>query len=93
VACGPGVKIISKNHDLYDIWSFSGYEDVHIGNYCWLGANSVILPGVILGDHTIVGAGAVVTKSFPKGYCVIVGNPARQIKKIKKELCKENMEA
>ncbi|MBS7109518.1 MAG: hypothetical protein KH076_09760 [Streptococcus sp.] len=42
--------------------------------------NSVILPGVILGDHTIVGAGAVVTHSFPDGYCIIGGNPARIIK-------------
>lgn len=44
--------------------------------------NSVILPGVTLGNHTIVGAGSVVTKSFPEGNCVIVGNPGRVIKKL-----------
>ena len=37
---------------------------------------------VVLGDHTTVGAGSVVTKSFEKGYCVIAGNPARIIRKI-----------
>ncbi len=42
--------------------------------------NSVILPGVQLGDYTVVGAGTVVTKSFPKGRCVIAGNPAKVIK-------------
>ena len=44
--------------------------------------NSVILPGVVLGEHTVVGAGSIVTKSFPEGYCVIAGNPAKIIRKI-----------
>ncbi|MBO8759626.1 type 8 capsular polysaccharide synthesis protein Cap8J, partial [Staphylococcus aureus] len=57
-------------------------EDVKIGNYSWIGMNSVILPGVELGEHTIVGAGSVVTKSFPEGNVVIGGNPAKIIKKI-----------
>ena len=44
--------------------------------------NSVILPGVVLGDHTIVGAGSVVTRSFEEGHCVIAGVPARKIKEL-----------
>jgi acetyltransferase-like isoleucine patch superfamily enzyme len=55
-------------------------KDVIIGKKCWIGMNSVILPGVCLGDHTIVGAGSVVTKSFPDGNCIIAGNPARIIR-------------
>lgn len=53
--------------------------DIRIENDCWLGANVVVLKGVHLGAHTVVGAGAIVTKSFP-AYSVIVGNPARLIR-------------
>lgn len=60
-------------------------KEVSIDDYCWIGMNVVILPGVHLGPRTIVGAGSVVTKSFPDGYCVIGGNPARIIKLIDKE--------
>jgi len=47
---------------------------------CWVGANAVITAGVTLGKHSVVAAGAVVTKNIPP-YCVAVGNPARVIKK------------
>lgn len=53
-----------------------------IGDKCWIGMNSVILPGVVLGDNTIVGAGSVVTKSFENGHCVVAGNPAKLIKRL-----------
>jgi len=80
---GPGVAIISGNHDTSNLRSH--IEDkVVIGRSCWLGANSVVLPGVHLGDHTIVGAGAVVTKSFPEGRVVIAGNPAKPVKNLNK---------
>ena len=47
--------------------------------------NSVILPGVRLGTRTIVGSGSVVTKSFPEGYCIIAGSPAKIIRHLDKE--------
>ena len=81
------VGIISSNHNLYDSSKHDLTSEVRIGNYCWLGMNSVILPNVTLGDFTIVGAGSVVTKSFPEGYCVIGGNPAKVIKYLEKEKC------
>ena len=72
------VGIISGNHDVYDQTKHINKE-VIIDDYCWIGMNSVILPGVHLGPRTVVGAGSVVTKSFPNGYCVIAGNPAKII--------------
>lgn len=78
---GPNVGIISGNHDLEDPAKHVRGK-VNIGRYCWLGMGAIILPGVTLGDHTVVAAGAVVTKSFPEGCCVIGGNPARLIKEL-----------
>lgn len=78
----PGVGLITANHDLNDLWKPVCGKDVVLGEYCWIGMNAVILPGVVLGDHTVVGAGAVVTKSFPEGYCILAGNPARKIKNV-----------
>ena len=73
------VAIISSNHDPYD-GRRQVPEEVRIGDYCWIGFGAVILPGVVLGDHTVVGAGSVVTKPFPEGRCVIAGNPAKLIR-------------
>lgn len=76
----PNVGIITANHNIADLDSHMDAKDVVIGEKCWIGMNSVILPGVTLGEHTVVGAGSVVTKSFENGYCVIAGNPAKIIK-------------
>lgn len=65
----PNVGIISANHSLYDHTKHDK-GIIRIGNYSWIAMNAIILPNVTLGDFTIVGAGSVVTKSFP-GYCVI----------------------
>jgi acetyltransferase-like isoleucine patch superfamily enzyme len=81
VAIGPGVKIITNKHSTFDIWTYDDREPVYIGDRCWIGANAVILPGVCLGEGTVVGAGAIVTKSFPYGHCVIAGNPAKKIRR------------
>ena len=79
VRMGPGVKIISANHDLLDYKKHVHNEPIEIGDNCWLGANSIILPGVKLGRHVVVAAGAVVTKSFD-GNCLVGGVPAHIIK-------------
>lgn len=83
---GPNVNIISANHRVEDLREHVPQE-VIIGRYCWLGAGSTVLPGVTLGDFTIVGAGSVVTRSFPDGYAVIAGNPAKQIRTLDPGLC------
>lgn len=78
----PNVGIVTANHDFNNLNEHMEPKNVIIGEDCWLGMNSVILPGVCLGRKTIVGAGSVVTKSFDEGNCVIAGNPAKMIRKI-----------
>ena len=80
---GPNVGIITANHDPADLVRHLPASDVVLGENCWIGMNAMILPGVRLGPHTVVGAGAVVTKSFPDGWCVVVGNPARSIRDLR----------
>ena len=77
-----GVAIITANHDLVRLDDHGKAADVVLGEECWIGSNAVILPGVTLGPHTVVGAGAVVTKSFEEGWCVLGGVPAVRIKNI-----------
>lgn len=75
----PNVGIITANHDPANPDLHLPPRPVSIGKKCWIGMNSMILPGVVLGDHTVVGAGSVVTRSFPEGHCVVAGNPARKL--------------
>jgi acetyltransferase-like isoleucine patch superfamily enzyme len=88
IAIGKGTHIannsclVTTNHDLRNPDLHSKGKDIKIGESCWIGFGAIILPGVNLGDHTVVAAGSVVTKSFEEGYCVIGGNPARIIKNI-----------
>lgn len=79
VQLGPNVGILSANHDLYDQRMYNTAPIV-IGDYSWIGMNSIITAGVTLGTRTIVAAGAVVTKSFPDGFCILAGVPARVVK-------------
>lgn len=53
--------------------------DISVGKNCWIGENVIILPGVKIGDNSVVGAGGVVTKDVPPN-SLAVGNPARVIK-------------
>ncbi|MFL2140602.1 acyltransferase [Ruoffia sp. FAM 26254] len=76
----PNVGLITENHDLNNLDKHTLAKDIKIGNKCWIGMNSMLLPGVELGSNTIVGAGSVVTKSFEAGNCVIAGSPAKIIK-------------
>lgn len=54
---------------------------VHIGKNCWLGAGVLVMPGVTIGDNTVIGAGSVVTKDIPANV-VAVGNPCRVLREI-----------
>lgn len=78
----PNVGIITANHNPSEPRTHLQGKDVVIGKDCWIGMNAIILPGVELGDNTVVGAGSVVTKSFPKGSCILAGNPAKIIREL-----------
>ncbi len=81
----PNVGLITANHNLTDLHSHYIGQPITLGERCWIGMNSVILPGVILGPATIVAAGAVVTQSYPRGYCVLAGVPARVVKTLQSD--------
>ncbi|HUH97507.1 MAG TPA: acyltransferase [Anaerolineales bacterium] len=78
---GPKVSIISMNHDIYDYDNYTAAGPVVVGDNCWLATGCTILPGVKLGNHVIVAAGAVVTESFDDDDIVLGGVPARVIKR------------
>lgn len=85
VMMGPDCIMYSYSHahDRIDIpMSKQGFEDptpIHIGDDVWIGARVIILPGVTVGSHCIIGAGSVVTKDVPD-YAIIGGVPARIIR-------------
>lgn len=81
VRLGPGVKLISANHDPNDFERHIPCDPIRIGDNCWLGANAIILPGVQLGNHVIVAAGAVVSRDAPDNV-LLAGVPARQVKSL-----------
>ena len=76
----PNVGFITANHSINNLDKHDDPKDIVIGENCWIGMNSVILPGVKLANNTIVGAGSIVTKSFLVGNCMIAGNPAKIVK-------------
>lgn len=79
VELGPGVKIISADHDPNDITKHIKCDPIKIGSHVWVGANSVILPEVCIGNNVVIGAGSVVTKNIPSN-TIAVGNPCKVIK-------------
>lgn len=81
---GPRTTIITNNHAIEAKKRQEGIieiEEVIIGKNVWIGAGTIILPGVHIGDRTVIGAGSVVTSDIPSDV-VAVGNPCRVIKQI-----------
>jgi len=81
---GPNVTIINRNHNYDDrntpiIEQGYNSKDILIGNDVWIGANTVILPGVRIGDGAVIGAGSIVSRDV-EPYSVIACNPAAKIK-------------
>ena len=84
VMIAPNVVITTGTHPICPKLREKGYQynlPVHIGNRVWIGAGTIILPGVTIGDDSVIGAGSVVTKNIPSGV-VAVGNPCRVLREI-----------
>ena len=79
IELGPGVAIISSNHDSKDFSNHEKGNPIKIGNNVWIGANSTILPEVSIGDNVVIGANSVITKDIPSN-SFAVGNPCNVIK-------------
>ena len=84
VFIGPNCGFYTAGHPLDHMSRNKGLEyakQIKIGNNVWIGGNVCVMPGVTIGDNTVIGAGSVVTKDIEAGV-VAVGNPAKVIKKI-----------
>lgn len=81
---GPNVVIATAGHPILPELRERAMQynaSVKIGKNCWLGAGVIVLPGVTIGDNTVVGAGSVVTKDLPANV-VAVGNPCHVLREI-----------
>lgn len=84
VFIAPNCVISTAGHAIDSEQRANGLEiakPIKIGNNVWLGANVSVLPGVTIGDNTIIGAGSVVNKDIPSNV-IAVGNPCRVIRQI-----------
>lgn len=87
VNLAQGITVTALNHNFADSnrkidEQGISTKPVVIGDDVWIGANAVILPGVTIGRHVVVAAGAVVTKDVPD-YSLVAGVPAKEIKKLR----------
>jgi maltose O-acetyltransferase len=84
VQIGPAVQLYTAWHPLDPVVRRSGLESaspIRLGNDVWIGGAALVLPGVTIGDRSVVGAGAVVVHDVPPD-TVVVGNPARVVQKL-----------
>lgn len=84
VMMGPNVTIATAGHPIEIELRRQAMQfnmPIHIGNNVWMGAGVVIVPGVTIGDNSVIGAGSIVTKDIPSNV-VAVGNPCRVLREI-----------
>lgn len=84
VNLAQNITVTGLNHNYHDVTIPISEQGVSTSKVCiadnvWIGANSVVLPGVSIGSHSVVGAGSVVTRDVPP-YSIALGNPAKIIK-------------
>ena len=83
----PNVTLATAAHPIapeYRVHQYQYNLPIHIGKNCWLGAGVIVLPGVTIGDNSVIGAGSIVTKDIPANV-VAVGNPCRVMREINED--------
>ncbi len=81
---GPNVTVTTAGHPILPSLRRQGYQynaPIHIGENCWIGAGVSIMPGITIGDNTVIGAGSVVTRDIPANV-VAIGSPCRVLREI-----------
>lgn len=82
---GPNVVIATAGHpilpELRGERALQHNQPVHIGRNCWLGAGVIVMPGITIGENSVIGAGSVVTRDIPANV-VAAGNPCRVLREI-----------
>ncbi len=81
---GPNVVLATANHPILPELREKAYQynkEIHIGKNCWLGAGVIVVPGISIGDNSVIGAGSVVTRDIPDNV-LAVGNPCRVLREI-----------
>lgn len=81
---GPNVTLATAGHPILPELREKYYQynlPIHIGKNCWLGAGVIVLPGITIGDNSVIGAGSVVTRDIPANV-VAVGNPCKVLRPI-----------
>lgn len=78
VTIAPHAYLLAHDASTKSIHNYTKLGSITIEDHVFIGARAIIMPGVVVGDSSIVAAGSVVTKSVPSG-CVVGGNPARRI--------------
>lgn len=84
VMFGPNVTLTTAGHPIMPQLRQEGMQfniPIQIGNNVWIGAGTIVLPGVTIGENTVIGAGSVVTKDIPANV-VAVGNPCKILREI-----------
>lgn len=87
VLLAPNVSIYTAGHEVNIAHRVAGWEyayPVAVGNNVWIGGSVVILPGVSIGDNSIIGSGSVVTKDIPANV-IAVGNPCKVLRALTEE--------
>lgn len=79
VAANVVFHTATHDYEAHPMWTWCVERPIEIGKHVWIGVGAIVLPGVKVGDYSVVGSGAVVNSHVPRG-AIVAGNPARIIR-------------